>query len=417
MGKLLLLILGFVIYVQAHMSVYVPSMWGSEPDNINSNWAVQPLQDQDFKGWWFHGAKSLNDPPAANTITQLPAGGTYDFEITGNKAFTSMGRGLWVKPGASPRDIPNPWSNDMGGGSSNIHAPTHADVAGCALGIAYKSNINDVNPSDFLIFSVVHDCIARQLQVFDIPALPACPNGKCICGWFWVHNSTGGTDQMYMTGFQCNIANPSKRVLGKPSPPVRCDGKPPCYLYPKWGNTTTVCRQPLQPLYWANNQGNNIANPVNSQCAPTYNVGYGWADGAQNQIFSDAVQALPGSVGDTLLSSSADVLRSSPSAILVSPGFYTKLVVRDDGNVVLLDVESEKVHWSTNAAGVNGVAPYYLVMQKDGNLVLKDSKANIFWHSNTANTGYPPYKFKLRDMVSLAIVDSNGTPVWTADTM
>jgi len=414
----LLVVLGFILCAQAHMSVFVPSMWGSEPDNINSNWAVQPLQDQDFKGWWWHGPKSMNDPPPANTITQLPAGGTYDFEITGNKAFTTMGRGLWVKPGKSPRDIPDPWSNDMGGGSSNIHAPTHADVAGCALGIAYKSNAGDVAPSDFLIFSVVHDCIARQLQAFDIPALPACPNGKCICGWFWVHNSTGGTDQMYMTAFQCNIVNPSKRALGKPTPPVRCDGKPPCYLYPKWGNSTTVCKAPLQPLYWANNDGNNIFNPVNSQCAPTYNAWYGFQDGAQNQIFADNLQELPGSIGDTLISSNNnDVIHSSPSTILVSPGYYTKLVVQDDGNVVLLDVASRKVHWSTNTAGVNGVAPYHLIMQNDGNLVLKDSKSNIFWSSNTVNLGRAPYRLKLRDLVSLTIVDANSSPIWYANTI
>jgi len=398
------------------MSIFVPSMWGSEPDNINSNWACQPLQDQAFQGWWFHGTRSVNDPPPANTITQLPAGGTLDFEITGNKAFTSMGRGLWVAPGKSPRDIPDPWSNDMHGGSSNIHAPTHADVAGCALGIAYKSSFKDVQPTDFLIFSVVHDCIARQLQVFDIPALPACPNGQCICSWFWVHNSTGGTDQMYMTAFQCNVANPSNRNLGKPSPPVRCDGKPPCYLYPKWGNSTTSCKAPLQPLYWANTQGNNIDNPVNSQCAPTYNDGYGFSDGAQNRIFTN-VQELPGSIGDTLIShAKVNILSSSPATTLVSPGHYTKLDVHDDGNVVLSDISTGKVLWASNTAGVNGVAPYRLTMQKNGNLVLLDSQSQIFWATNTAHVGPSPYKLKLRDTPSsLYIVDANGELIWSAE--
>jgi hypothetical protein len=46
-----------------------------------------------------HGPTSLNDPPPPSAVTALPAGGTIDFEITGNKGFTSMGRGLWVKPG------------------------------------------------------------------------------------------------------------------------------------------------------------------------------------------------------------------------------------------------------------------------------------------------------------------------------
>lgn len=44
-----------------------------------------------------HGPKSLNDPPPTNAITQIPAGGIVDFEIVTNKAFSSMGLGLWVK--------------------------------------------------------------------------------------------------------------------------------------------------------------------------------------------------------------------------------------------------------------------------------------------------------------------------------
>jgi len=405
-----------VLCAQAHMSIFVPSMWGSEPDNINSNWACQPLQDQGFSGWWFHGTKSVNDPPPASTITSLPAGGTLDFEITGNKAFTSMGRGLWVKPGKSPRDVPDPWSNDMGGGSSNIHAPAHADVAGCALGIAYKSNIKDVQPSDFVIFSVVHDCIARQLQAFDVPALPACPNGKCVCAWFWIHNSIGGTDQMYMTGFQCNVTNPSKRVIGKPTPPVRCDGQPPCYLYPKWGNITNGCKNTLQPLYWANNEGNNINNPTNAQCAPTYSSAYGFPDGAQNQIFVSGLQDIKGSVGDTLFSHQLNNLQSSPDSftILVSPSYQTSLNVREDGNVELTNMDSGRVIWSTNTGG-QGVAPYSLTLQQNGNLELIDATGKVLWQTYTANSGSAPYRLKLRDVEHLVLVDSNSEPLWAAN--
>jgi hypothetical protein len=417
--QLIILVLACIFYnnVQAHMSIWVPSMWGSEPDNINANWAVQPLQDQPFSGWWMHGTKSINDPPPGNAITQLPAGGTLDFEITGNKAFTSMGRGLWVKPGSGPRDVPDPWTNDMGGyGSSNIHAPAHKDVAGCALGIAYKSDINSVQPEDFVIFSVVHDCIARQLQAFDIPTLPACPNGKCVCSWFWVHNSIGGTDQMYMTAFQCNVTNPSKRTLGKPVPPVRCDGQMPCYLYPNWGNKTNTCPKAKQPIYWANNERNNVANPTNWQCAPIYNSPYGFQDGAQKEIFSDSFEELPGSIGDTLISKDLDisVIHSSPDTILVSPSSATKLVVQDDGDIVLSDVSRGKIYWNSNTAGVNGVAPYHLTMQNDGNLVLSDDVGSVFWTSNTANKGTAPYRLKLRDLVSLSVVDRDGYTLWSA---
>jgi len=395
------------------MSIYVPSMWGSEPWNINSNWAVQPLQNLNYNDWWMHGPKSLNDTPPANAITQLTAGGVYDFEITGNKAFTSMGRGLWVKPGATPRWVPDPWSNDMGGGSANIHAQHHADVGGCSLGIAYKSNVKDVQPTDFVIFSVVHDCIARQLQTFDIPALPACPNNLCICSWFWIHNSSGGTDQMYMTPFQCNIQNPSKRVIGKPVTPLRCDGQPPCYLYPTWGNKTTNCPKVMNPMYWANNQGNNMLNPTNSQCAPLYNSEYGFPDGAQNQIFVDNTQPPANSIGDTLYSGNS--LTSSPPTILASPSYLTKLVVGGDGNVVVYDVNSDKVHWSSGTAG-KGVAPYKLTLGNDGNLVLSDSHSTTLWSTNTANQPgtWGPFRLKLRDILSLSVVDSNSSPMWTA---
>jgi hypothetical protein len=312
------------------MSIYVPSMWGQERDNINSNLACQPLENYDFNDWWWHGQKSLNDPPTKGVVTSLPAGGTFDFETTGNKAYTTMGRGL-CSPNhdGNPRDAPDPWDNGWGGAcSANVHAPLHSEVSGCSLGIAYKSNQADVRPEDFVIFSVVHDCIARSLQVYDIPALPACPNGLCMCAWFWIHNSVGGTDQMYMTPFQCNITNPSKNVIGKPVPPVRCDGQSSCYLYPNWGNKTNTCAKVLQPMYWSNNQGNNMNNPTNAQCAPVYNASYGFPDGAQNQIFV-GMQEMEGSLGDTLRSDEDNhVIDSSDATFMVSPHRASQLTVK-----------------------------------------------------------------------------------------
>jgi len=216
---------------------------------------------------------------------------------------------------------------------------------------------------------------------------------------------------MYMTPFQCTVTNPSKRVIAKPSPPVRCDGKPPCYLYPKWGNSTTVCPQSVNPLYWANLQGNNIDNPTNSQCAPTYNTYYGYPDGAQHQIFSDNLLPPPGSVGNLI--NSGDSITSSPSTILVSPSYLTKLVVQQDGDVVLADVNTGKIYWNTNTAG-KGAGPYRLTIGWDGNLVLSDSQSAAIWSSNTPQKGYPPYRLKVNDLVSLKIVDSNSSPIWSA---
>jgi len=412
MLKALLLACALVTLANAHMSIFVPSMWGSEPDNINSNWAVQPLQDLSFNDWWWHGPKSRNDPPVNDTVTQLPAGGTIDFEITGNKAFTSMGRGLWSLPGKSPRDPPDPWSNDMHGGSSNIHAPTHADVAGCALAIAYKSKMEDVQPTDFVVMSVVHDCIARQLQAFDIPALPACPNNRCICSWFWIHNSTGGSDQMYMTAFQCNVKNPSTRKITKPSVPIRCDGRPPCHLYPNVGNFTNKCETSLNPMYWGNAQGNNMMNPFpNAQCSPTYNSWYGFVEGAQNQIFANVAE-MPGSLGDVI--HSGDKITSDSKNFMLSPHHHTKLSVESNGNVVLSDVRNGKIHWTTNTAG-KGVGPFALTLEWNGSLVLTDSTGAVLWNSAPANRNFAPYRLKLKDVVSLKVVDSNSSPLWEAN--
>jgi hypothetical protein len=408
-----LLILGLILGAQAHMSIYVPSMWGSEPDNINSNWAVNPLEDLSFNDWWMHGPKSLNDPPPASAITQLPAGGTIDFEIGTNKAFTSMGRGLWHSNGKSSRVPPDPWANTGSEWPSNLHSPKRTDVAGCSIGIAYKSNVGDVKPEDFVIVSVVKDCVARALQAFDIPSLPACPNGKCTCAWFWIHNSIGGTDQMYMTPFQCNVTNPSKRVIGKPVAPVRCDGKPPCYLYPNWGNTTTTCNKVQSPMYWGNTERNNMPMPTNWQCAPIYSDEYGFPDGAQHQIFTDSFNCIANNIGDTLISTKTATISSSPASVLTSPGCATKLTVQGDGNVVFADVNSGKVYWATNTAGVNGVAPYHLTAQNDGNLVLYDSKSTSFWTSKTAGQGCAPYSLKIRDVMKLTLVDCNGEPIWS----
>jgi len=407
----------FLGVAYGHMSIFLPSMWGFQQGNINDDWPVQPLQNLNFVDWWMHGPKSINDPPPANAITQLPAGGTIDFEIGGSKEVTSYGRGLWHPPGKSARTPPsNPWYQEWY--LANIHSDRRGDVAGCSLGIVYKSRIEDVKPTDFVIMSVVKDCIARSLQAFDIPFLPACPNGLCICSWFWIHNSSGGTDQMYMTPFQCNVSNPSKRVIGIPVPPVRCDGQPSCRLFPNWGNRTTVCRKPLAPMYWAQNEGNNMANPTNAQCAPIYSKEYGYPDGAQHQIFVDDFQCMQ-NAGDTLKSSSnTDSLPSSISSNgspLITPACATKLTVQGDGNLVLADVNGQ-TYWSSGTAG-KGNGPFKLTVQDDGDLVLSDS-FSATWSTGTSGHGAcAPYSLKLRDAnpVTLTLTDCNGDSLWSTN--
>jgi len=402
---------------QAHMTIWTPTMWGVE-QNPTTAWMAQPLQNYNYSNWWMHGEYTLTLPPAAGQVSTLYAGGIIDFEITGNKWSTTLGKaqggpGLCSpNAGQSPRLPPVPWDNGMNDRcNANIHAPTRADVSACALGIAYKNDIKKVMPNDFVIFSVAHDCIARTLQTFDIPALPACPAGGCVCSWFWIHNSIGGTDQMYMTPFRCDVSNPSNFRIGTPVPPVRCDGKPGY----KNGPVTTVCNKVQQPMYWANSENQNMFNPVNTQSAPNYTDIYGFPDGAQNQIFTNA-PVVQSSVGDTLLSSGLNTISSAPYSILVTPSLNagSRLSIQGDGNLVFYDMVSGNAIWSSNTAGVSGSAPYRLMLQSTGNLVIVDSRNVQYWASNTANKGVAPYKLKVRDPHSLTIVDSNGTLIWTA---
>ncbi|KAH0614319.1 uncharacterized protein H6S33_006205 [Morchella sextelata] len=266
------LVLSQALMSNAHLSVWMPSMYGLDPTNINSDNASQPLQGYTFEQWWWHG--NLDNPPADNESFALPANGSVDVEISSNKAFTTLGRGF---KDANPRMAPDPWLNQNGWG--NMHAPNRTDVAGSALAIAYKSDAESVLPSDFVVFSVVHDSPARQLETFHVPDLPACPNDRCMCSWFWIHKSIGGTDQMYMVPFVCHVTNATNTTpLGKPVAPINCEG-----------DKSKCVKGAKSPMYWMNLEGNNMFEP--GHYAPTYNTGYGYFEGAQTDIWIDGHNA------------------------------------------------------------------------------------------------------------------------------
>ena len=108
--------------------------------------------------------------------------------------------------------------------------------SGCALAIAYKSNVKDVKPEDFVVFTVVHDCPKRMREPIDVPNLPACPNGKCTCAWFWLPRSGSGLKNFYMTPFVCHVdgasPNASPVDVEYAIPPRRCLDPTLCKLVP-----------------------------------------------------------------------------------------------------------------------------------------------------------------------------------------
>ena len=75
-----------------------------------------------------------------------------------------------------------------GAQSTAFHTANEADTKGCALAIAYNSDPKSIQPEDFVVFSVNHTCVWSLNTAFDIPQLPACPEGGCHCSWNWIHS-------------------------------------------------------------------------------------------------------------------------------------------------------------------------------------------------------------------------------------
>jgi hypothetical protein len=79
---------------------------------------------------------------------------------------------------------------------SQFHTSGADDVAGCALAIAYESDVSKIQPENFTVFSVNYDCVTTLRTEFQVPAgMPPCPPAGCHCSWFWIPNFDTGSDQ------------------------------------------------------------------------------------------------------------------------------------------------------------------------------------------------------------------------------
>ncbi|KAL7266535.1 hypothetical protein RUND412_010917 [Rhizina undulata] len=113
-------------------------------------------------------------------------------------------------------------------------------LLGCGLVIAYKDNPEDVQSADFIIFSVNDKCVNGLYQDFEVPAVPAYANGKCICAWFWEGQDYANK---MMTGFECKvIGNAGMKTVGAGQPPKYC------------ANGSHVS-YPKQPIKWGYTNG------------------------------------------------------------------------------------------------------------------------------------------------------------------
>lgn len=122
-------------------------------------------------------------PPNAGDIFELPAGQPATTEISCDKGATSF---FNSSSGGDVRDGDNVCP---GSPLTTVHAINASDVKGCALAITYQSNETNVQPEDFAVFSVNQTCVLNRFTDFAVPEnMPACPEGGCICSWFWIHS-------------------------------------------------------------------------------------------------------------------------------------------------------------------------------------------------------------------------------------
>ncbi|KAI0059260.1 hypothetical protein BV25DRAFT_1918716 [Artomyces pyxidatus] len=271
--------------VAAHISIFHPSMWGFNQSTAPTR-PQDPLINLPFDQWWFHG--HLSYPPHPNDIFQLPVGGTAHTETTCDKGATS-----WYAsaPGGDQRR-PNDPSPCPGQPLSEYHTTGINDLGGCALAVAYESDVSKVKPEDFTVFSVNHTCVWTRWTDFQIPAaMPACPNGKCTCAWFWIHTADSGAEQMYMTGFQCNMQGAKSTVpVARSQVPKRCGADPQNNVPAHPGNCTVGAKT---PFYWYQAEGNNMFE--GTYTPPLYTDLYNFRDGAQNDIFVNSTAVPPSS--------------------------------------------------------------------------------------------------------------------------
>lgn len=130
---------------------------------------------------------------SATDFFELPAGKTAVTEVACHKGATSFfasAEGGDIRKG----DDPCP-----GSPMSEYHTNGPDDLKGCSLAIAYKSDVNQVKPEDFTVFSVNQTCVFHRFTDFQVPArMPPCPPGGCICAWFWIHSEKSGGEQSKM---------------------------------------------------------------------------------------------------------------------------------------------------------------------------------------------------------------------------
>ncbi|KZV96582.1 hypothetical protein EXIGLDRAFT_833539 [Exidia glandulosa HHB12029] len=282
----------------AHLVAYSKGMFCKNDygtaDAPNAAVAISPLWNLTWTDWFLHG-KCRQYPPPAGEFLSIPSGGNFTVEIAANRAFTTLSyNGGKATDWPDGKVHPTNWSTNVNDpnypptssgciSSPNLHAHNESDAAGTAFAISYNNNINTVNISDFTVFSVLPNTPYRRIATYQVPNLPACPAGGCLCAWAWIPNHCG-QDNMYMNGYRCQVtgATASAKAVASPVPAQWCESDQ---------SQCIIGAKQLSIQYQA--QGNNVQLPPGFQKdgswpSPGYNLKMGFKSGAQTDIFSKA---------------------------------------------------------------------------------------------------------------------------------
>lgn len=175
----------------AHLAMWHESMWGA---NGASSFPIMGGYD-----WPPH----KDDPPREGAFLELPAGGSLPAKIACDKGVADNGG-----ENACPHDY------------NSLHVEDESKVKGTALSIAYTSDENSVQPTDFAVISVDFDSPFKVDVNYQIPQnLPECPEGGCLCMWGWVHDASRGADENYLIMFRCKVTGGGSGSLPAPVAP------------------------------------------------------------------------------------------------------------------------------------------------------------------------------------------------------
>ncbi|KAJ7048201.1 hypothetical protein C8F01DRAFT_1193750 [Mycena amicta] len=295
----LVLALGGIQLAAAHMAAWHHGMYclnGTTPGNDDQDTSdiVLPLFNLTKDDWWFHHFNGCDEfPPDDGDFLELPANGEFTVEIAVNRAFTTLSYG-GVRVGDFG-DGQN-YTGGLGGVDCvwgiQLHTQNESMAAGTAFAISYQSEISAVTPENLVVFTTLYHTPWKRLATYQVPNLPACPEGGCICAWGWVPNGCGEPN-IYMQGFRCKVTGRTgSAALAVAVPPTWCEDTP--------GDCYSGARQ---MIFWNQLDGNNIEvegfDSRGQPKSPAYNAVLGFKDGAQTDIFARSGSATPTSVSSS----------------------------------------------------------------------------------------------------------------------